>query len=452
MTGAARLIAAGLATAACVAAPPPALPGTALTGPPDANRSPSAAVPAAVVAPALLDHPDLLRFYAAAGWQPAWSVDSTALLAVLAAAADDGLRPDDYQVMSSDDVVTRDIAFTRMALRYARHLSLGRMRPESIDGAWIPSNDFDPVGAVLDAWASGTVARLPERLRPPHPEYDALRAHLHGPHASVVELNLERWRWLPRVLGPRHIVVDVPAFAARAVADDSVVWTSRIVVGRKEWPTPFLSTRVEQVVFAPSWTVPLRMVTEELLPAARADRAWLDRQGYTVFRGGIRLRSDTVAWSALPDSVAAGFRFVLPAGPSNPLGAIKLPLDNGLGILLHDTPDRAGFAAPARPFSHGCIRVERITALAAWLLGPDGWTADSVAGAVGPWAAGERRVPLTVPVPVYLTYFTAVVDDGGRLAIRPDIYEWDRRLAAALTAPPRAHIPRASGPAAAGGR
>jgi murein L,D-transpeptidase YcbB/YkuD len=157
-------------------------------------------------------------------------------------------------------------------------------------------------------------------------------------------------------------------------------------------------------------------------------------------------------WRRLPDSVAVRFRFVMPAGPDNPLGMLKLPLNDAPGILLHDTPDRAGFAPAARPFSHGCIRVERITELVAWLLGPAGWTADSVAGALGQAAGGERRVPLAAPVPVHLTYFTAVVDHGGRLSIRPDIYDWDRRLAAALIGAPRPPLRTASGPAAEGGR
>ena len=42
------------------------------------------------------------------------------------------------------------------------------------------------------------------------------------------------------------------------------------------------------------------------------------------------------------------------------------------------------------------------------------------------------EIKLTTPIPVHITYFTAVVDDDGKLHYRPDVYGMDGRIATAL--------------------
>jgi hypothetical protein len=53
-----------------------------------------------------------------------------------------------------------------------------------------------------------------------------------------IELNLERWRWLPRERAAKHIVVNIPAFRLDVWERDTVTLSMRVVVGKKDTPTP----------------------------------------------------------------------------------------------------------------------------------------------------------------------------------------------------------------------
>ena len=96
---------------------------------------------------------------------------------------------------------------------------------------------------------------------------------------------------------------------------------------------------------------------------------------------------------------------------------------------MHDTPERHLFGGTTRVFSHGCMRVQNPVRLAEVLLAHDkGWGTDKVQEYVR--RGGE--IKLTTPIPVHITYFTAVVDDDGKLHYRPDVYGMDGRMATAL--------------------
>jgi murein L,D-transpeptidase YcbB/YkuD len=382
----------------------------------------------------LLDDSAIARFYDALDDHPAWSRDSVALLTVLGRAGEDCLDPADYRARPSADPTARDVALTRAALRYARDLSLGRVEPSAVDSLWRQANRFDPTAAVLAALRGERVGDLAALLRPPQAGYDALRRHAGGSDSSLVALNLERWRWLPRPLGSRYVMVNVPAAEAVAVDGGTVALTSRVVVGRPDWPTPTVTGAAEQLVFSPTWTVPPGIVRAELLAAARRDSLWVSAHGYRVFAGSRAVAPDTVPWATLPDSVALRWRYVMAPGPANPLGAVKLPFPNPFSVALHDTPERDLFAGVSRTASHGCVRVERMADLAAWLLAPAGWPADSVAALVAAEDDRERAIPLATPIPVYLTYFTASVDSTGALVRYADPYGWDALLAGAVAA------------------
>ena len=102
-------------------------------------------------------------------------------------------------------------------------------------------------------------------------------------------------------------------------------------------------------------------------------------------------------------------------------------------VYLHDTPSRELFDESARAFSSGCIRVERPFELAQLLLADANWNSDSIARATG--TRRTRTVHLPRPVPVLLLYWTAWVDDAGRVNFRPDIYQRNVRLARVLDEP-----------------
>ena len=66
--------------------------------------------------------------------------------------------------------------------------------------------------------------------------------------------------------------------------------------------------------------------------------------------------------------------------------------------------------------------------MAAYLLKDDPkWTTEKIQKAMH--SSKEQYVTLKDPVPVYIAYLTAWVDNKGKLNLRKDIYNRDQRLA-----------------------
>ena len=101
---------------------------------------------------------------------------------------------------------------------------------------------------------------------------------------------------------------------------------------------------------------------------------------------------------------------------------------NDYAVYLHDTPMRALFGEDKRAFSHGCVRVDDPFRFAETVLGP-GWSEDRLKKLIG---GKERYVNLARPLPIHIEYFTAKVDDFGRLQLREDVYGYSHKVRAAL--------------------
>jgi len=269
----------------------------------------------------------------------------------------------------------------------------------------------------------------------------ATRAELNVPVARRVEqleLNLERWRWLPKDLGRRHIIVNIAAFELEVMDGDSVVMSMRVVVGRPFDRTPVLSDTMRYLVLNPYWHVPSNIATTELLPKLKRDPSYLARYKLRVFPSS-RLDAQevdpaTVDWSTI---TAAHFPFLLrqDPGPRNALGRIKFMFLNKYHVYLHDTPARPLFEETQRDFSHGCIRIQHPIELAVYLLRNDPrWDRDALLAALDD--AEDRSVPLPEAMPIHLLYWTAWADPDGTIQFRRDIHDRDLPLFTALRAPP----------------
>jgi len=228
--------------------------------------------------------------------------------------------------------------------------------------------------------------------------------------------SLERERWLPASLGRRYVAVYIPAFELQAVDGDSVALESRVVGGKEGWHTPIFSASMRTVIFSPYWNIPPSILNQEVLPRQRRDPGYFSREGIEAVRDGGRVRYRQVP------------------GPQNPLGKVKLIFPNSYNVYLHDTSAPSLFARDERAFSHGCVRVEKPLELAAFALAETpGWTRDSVLAAGE--ATREHPVALARPLPVYIFYRTAWVDDAGEVHFRRDVYGLDARLEQALASP-----------------
>ena len=254
---------------------------------------------------------------------------------------------------------------------------------------------------------------------------DTLRA-LNVPAEQRVEqldTNLRRARQVFNGERSDFILVNVPAFQALLIRGGTTAWSTRVIVGEPEDETPVFEASLQQVVLNPTWTVPRRIASEELLPKIKADRNFLSRGGYELFAAdGDPVDPSTVDWTALHKNNFP-YTLVQRPGPNNELGQVKFPIPNDYGICMHDTPRKALFSHYSRAYSHGCIRVDRPLEMAERLLEVDGWTRADIDARL---TSGETQsIRLAEPLPLIVTYLTATVDLNGTVFFYQDIYGRD---------------------------
>lgn len=250
-----------------------------------------------------------------------------------------------------------------------------------------------------------------------------------------IELNLERWRWIPHELGELHLLVNVADFSLTVVEDGRPIWDMRVVVGRDYRRTPVFSADLKYLVINPYWNIPRKIAVNDILPKVRADPDYLVKKRIKVFESweedAQELIPHAVDWSKV---TKRNFSFKLrkEPGPFNDLGRIKFMLPNKHAVYLHDTPSRKLFKRNIRSFSSGCIRLERPLDLAEYLLRDDPkWSRKDIIRAIDS-GEGNKIVRLAKPVPVHLLYWTAWVDRHGQVNFRDDLYRRDPQLDVAL--------------------
>ena len=250
----------------------------------------------------------------------------------------------------------------------------------------------------------------------------------------TMQLSLERWRWLPDKLEPRHVEVNIPGYRVDLMRNGQITRTLRAVVGKRTSPTPVFSDQIAYVELNPTWTVPPSILAKEIVPMLRRRPDYLAANNMRVVPMSRALRDSAVDLTAVPwkDVASDSFPFLViqGAGPDNPLGRLKLMCPNEFDVYLHDTPQRERFGVAQRDFSHGCVRVNNVEELAdsliAWPRGDSSHVRGLLADTT--W----RRIRLTNPMPVHFMYWTAWVDEDGEVEFRDDIYGLDQRLDQAL--------------------
>ena len=242
-----------------------------------------------------------------------------------------------------------------------------------------------------------------------------------------VALNMERWRWLPRDLGDRYILVNIPEMRLDVYEGDRPALTMRVVVGKPDAQTPIFSDEMTYLVFSPYWNVPPSIAQGETLPSIMSDPAFLARNNMEV----VDASGNVVDPESVDLSNPAAYRFRQRPGSDNSLGLVKFMFPNQFNVYLHDTPADSLFERAARSLSHGCVRVENPVALAQYVLRdqPE-WTKDRILEAMH--AGEEKTVKLKSAIPVYLGYWTARVRPDNTVQFRNDVYDIDGRLTARL--------------------
>ncbi|WP_106639810.1 L,D-transpeptidase family protein [Allosphingosinicella vermicomposti] len=328
---------------------------------------------------------------------------------------EDGLTAEDYApdalraAIASKDEGRLRTAATDTFLRLSSDLALGHVRGKArIDWHMVdPDLDGNQQYALMEKALSGTGVRaVLDGLLPTHPQYRELKGVLAASSdqkvIDKVRTNLDRWRWLPRDLGDRYVLVNVPAYTVAIVENGAVTARHRGVVGAAKTATPQLSAVATGVIFNPWWEVPA-----SITPEVRG------KKGYVTVPAG------------------KGVRYRQPPGPGNALGRMKVVMPNNYAIYLHDTPSKQYFAREARALSHGCIRTQDALGFARKLLDNPEWDEAKISRTI---ASGKTAQAKTrVDTPVYIAYFTAAAakDNGGIIEYR-DVYGRDKVVVAAL--------------------
>jgi L,D-transpeptidase YcbB len=300
-----------------------------------------------------------------------------------------------------------------------------------IEGDLAPGGDGRP--ETFDYYVEKAVktAQIRHGLRPTGiVDKDTLDA-LNVPASAILRklrTNLTRIQSLSAPTKGRYVFVNIPAAQIEAVEDDQVVSRHIGVVGKVERQTPILQSEIREINFNKEWILPPTVISQDLLPKARGKEGpkVFERYGVDVYRNyneylkEQKLDPATVDWS---DPATEKYFYAQAPGRDNPLGFLKINFANSHAVFMHDTPGKELFTRNYRAESSGCIRVQNVQQLAAWLLRDEGWTLEAVNSMKQ--TRESLNVPIRKPVKLYFAYVTAWATPDGVAHFRPDIYGRD---------------------------
>lgn len=225
----------------------------------------------------------------------------------------------------------------------------------------------------------------------------------------------------------RHVVVNLPSTSVEAIEHGRVVHRYLAIVGDPEHPSPEISAHIQVINLNPTWTVPTSIIRHEIIPRMQRDPGYLKRAKIRILDGsGKEINPKSVNWST---ERAANYILRQDSGSGNSLGSIRIGMPNKLAVYMHDTPSKRLFGADYRFLSHGCVRVQGVYDLAAWLLegtqgGPDGrWDKAALQAKIKEGA--PYNINLAKDVPVIWVYLTGWSNGDGPANFRDDVYNID---------------------------
>jgi L,D-transpeptidase YcbB len=289
-----------------------------------------------------------------------------------------------------------------------RSESVAQLRQRLVEGVDAEEAKLAGSGAADPSLFDADLKRAVQHFQERHaitPDGAAGAATLRELNHTVAEwiaemrLNLDRWRWLPNDLGERYVLVNIAGFELEVVEQGRVIESMNVVVGKESTATPVFADSIRHVVVNPYWNVPDGIMARTIRPAMARDPNYLAKHDMELVNGRVRQRP----------------------GPQNSLGRYKFIFPNEHDVYLHDTPDGHLFARTERAFSSGCVRIERPRDFARLLLRLQ---SDRDPDSLDPIFAGgkEQWIKLDRPLPVFLLYFTAWVQEDGSVRFHHDVY------------------------------
>jgi L,D-transpeptidase YcbB len=396
----------------------------------------------------------LSDFYAAREDAPLWVSDkglsekAAAIVAEIGKAHDWGLDPADFALpaiaadtkapeLDAGAVADAEVTLSLTILKYARFARGGRI----IDPTILLSDELDRKPQLLDPEVvikAMAVADAPDSylrgLNPKQPQFEKLRQAYLATHSKAMAdkllANMEEWRWMPDDMGAIHILANIPEFMVHLYKDGKVIHSERIVVGEVGKQTTIFTRNLKTIVFKPMWRVPESIKVRELLPNLRRGGSMFRQYDLELqTKDGQALDYRSINWSTAD---IRDYEVVQPPGRKNVMGVVKFTFPSQHTIFMHDTVDKWMFSRTVRTLSHGCMRLRNPMKMAELVLAEDkGWDAAKVdqTESEGP---RNNEIVIDHPIPVHLVYFTAWVDDDGKVRTYADIYGHEKRITQAL--------------------
>lgn len=250
---------------------------------------------------------------------------------------------------------------------------------------------------------------------------------------AIIRLNLERMRWLPRNLGEKYLVVNIPEYKLRLYENNDIKLNMSVIVGDTKFPTPIFSDKMSYVVLNPNWNIPSSIAKKELIPKLLKNPNYLADNGidiYAGWNGSIeKVDSKEVLDSAIlqDENNLQIFRFSQNSNKDNPLGKMKFMFPNKHSVYLHDTPGKSLFSYARRAFSHGCIRLSKPEDLLSTIASEDkNLNIEKANEILSNDAITDKSIGLEKKIPIHIVYITSWVDENGVLQFRDDIYNFDK--------------------------
>lgn len=248
-----------------------------------------------------------------------------------------------------------------------------------------------------------------------------------------LRINLPRLESLSANLpAGKYVVVNIPSAQIEAINNNQVVSRHTGVVGKPDRPSPMVNSAIEEINFNKDWFVPPTVLKSDLVPRGRALQgkgggqdaltehkidAYAD---FAAYQKGRKIDPMSIDWNS---DAPLRYFYVQNGGPENPLGFVKLNFQSPHHVYMHDTAAPSIFSQSFRAESSGCVRVQNVHQLAAWLLEENGWTVQQV---LRMKQTGERlNIRLKKRVPLFWNYITAWGTPDGTVQIRRDIYRRD---------------------------
>ena len=262
------------------------------------------------------------------------------------------------------------------------------------------------------------------------------REYLNIPIEEKIEkmrLNIERMRWMPRTLGEKYLLVNIPEYKLRVYDKNEVALDMKIVVGDKEHPTAIFSNKMSFIVLNPYWRIPQSIVKKEIVPKILEDINYLKDKGINIYENweldSTKIDVENIDWKIYSKSIeeqepSLPLRFIQAPSDINPLGRMKFMFPNKYAIYIHDTPAKQFFQYDKRAYSHGCIRVEDSKKLLEIISQKDNSINYEEVSTILE-DAQSKDLNLEKKIPVHMVYLTSWIDENGKVQFRDDIYNYD---------------------------